>query len=190
MCLRGSCTLRLRPGQQVLGRLDGQRLLSAATLSRSHRACGSLNFKSQEAGLTWGPRSSLGAFGCEMDTGSLGFGTPQPLRSRRPGGPGLPFLSFLLFRISFQMPSPFSDDFEVFLENSTSLHESQAWGRGPWVFPGRTGQREREPAFAHFQRRYPRYPRGPEGEVINTSLGRGPGHPANCTLVARIPVLL
>lgn len=28
------------------------------------------------------------------------------------------------------------------------------------------------------------------GKIINTSLGRGPGHPVNCTLVARIPVLL
>lgn len=57
------------------------RLLSAATLSRSHRACGSLNFNSQEAGMTWGPRSSLisvlATLG-EMNTGSWGFGIPRP----------------------------------------------------------------------------------------------------------------
>lgn len=65
MSVRG-LHLSLCPGYQVLGTLDIdsldlQRLLLDAALSRSHRACAFLSFKSQEEGMAWGSRSSLGA---------------------------------------------------------------------------------------------------------------------------------
>lgn len=69
--------------------------LLGATLSRSHRAWVSLSFKSQEEGMTWGPRSTLSTVLRtlhEMKTHSFSFRFPSP----RDLGVSLvyPFISF------------------------------------------------------------------------------------------------
>lgn len=112
---------------------------------------------------------------------------PAPHGGGVPGKPGLPSyfassslrsffrcfpLSVMLLKFSWKIPHLCS--------------RARLGAEGRW-FSQAVWRRmlELEPASAPFQ---PGSPRGQWEKIISTSLGRGPGHAVNCTLMAGLPV--